>query len=42
MPVRAAVLAQINEFLESRIRINPDQYFWVHRRWPKTTYLEAA
>ena len=35
-------LALINRFLEDRIREHPDQYFWVHRRWPKPTYKETA
>ena len=29
---------KINRFLEDRIRDNPDQWFWVHRRWPKEHY----
>jgi KDO2-lipid IV(A) lauroyltransferase len=37
-----AALRQINGFLEESIRVQPAQYFWVHRRWPKPTYLEAA
>ena len=35
--VEAGVL-QINGFVEDRIRENPDQWFWVHRRWPKELY----
>ncbi len=29
---------RINDFVEDRIRENPDQWFWVHRRWPKDHY----
>ena len=29
---------QVNKFLETIIRANPPQWFWVHRRWPKALY----
>ena len=29
---------QINMFIEERIRENPDQWFWAHRRWPNFHY----
>jgi len=28
----------ITQFIEDRIRENPGQWFWVHRRWPKEIY----
>ena len=36
-----AGVAQINQFIEARIRENPDQWFWVHRRWPKALYKKG-
>lgn len=39
--VRAAVL-EINAFVEARVREAPEQWFWVHRRWPKQTWAEAG
>lgn len=35
--VEAGVRA-ITAFIEDRIRENPAQWFWVHRRWPKSIY----
>jgi len=31
-------VVKITEFIEDRIRENPGQWFWVHRRWPKELY----
>jgi len=28
----------VTAFIEDRIRENPPQWFWVHRRWPKSVY----
>ena len=30
-----ALMTEINQLLESWIRERPEQWFWVHRRWPK-------
>ena len=30
----AALMAQVNAILETWIRDRPEQWFWVHRRWP--------
>ena len=30
----AALMARVNAILESWIRDRPDEWFWVHRRWP--------
>lgn len=35
--VEAGVRA-VTAFIEDRIRENPAQWFWVHRRWPKSVY----
>jgi len=32
---------QVNGFIEDRVKENPAQWFWVHRRWPKTLYRRA-
>ncbi|MDX2234192.1 MAG: lysophospholipid acyltransferase family protein [Hyphomonadaceae bacterium] len=36
-----ASVARINAFVEARVREAPDQWFWVHRRWPKQAWIDA-
>ncbi len=31
-------VTKITQFVEDRVRENPEQWFWVHRRWPKALY----
>jgi len=33
-----AGVEKVNQFIEARILDTPDQWFWVHRRWPKAQY----
>jgi KDO2-lipid IV(A) lauroyltransferase len=33
---------RINRFVEDRIREAPDQWFWMHRRWPKEAWVKAG
>ena len=39
--VRAATL-KMNAFLEDTIRAAPEQWFWIHRRWPKEAWKRAG
>jgi len=34
----AGIMKTINGYLEQWIREHPDQWFWVHQRWPKDGY----
>ncbi len=31
-----AIMTKVNEIIESWVREYPEQWFWVHKRWPKT------
>jgi KDO2-lipid IV(A) lauroyltransferase len=39
--VRDAVV-RINQFVESQVRAAPEQWFWVHNRWPKEAWRKAG
>jgi len=30
-----AIMTQINAQMEAWVREKPEQWFWVHQRWPK-------
>jgi KDO2-lipid IV(A) lauroyltransferase len=33
-----AGVRRVNAFIEERVRERPEEWFWVHRRWPKEAY----
>ena len=33
---------RINAFIEERVLDRPEEWFWVHKRWPSETYKRAA
>jgi KDO2-lipid IV(A) lauroyltransferase len=33
-----AGVRRLNSFIEDRVRERPEEYFWAHRRWPKSMY----
>jgi KDO2-lipid IV(A) lauroyltransferase len=39
--VRDGVI-KVNQFIEAQIREAPEQWFWVHRRWPKQAWAKAG
>jgi KDO2-lipid IV(A) lauroyltransferase len=36
-----AVMTELNEILEGWIRDKPEQWLWLHRRWPEAAYRQA-
>jgi KDO2-lipid IV(A) lauroyltransferase len=32
---------RVNRFMEERIRARPEEWFWVHKRWPSAIYKRA-
>ncbi|MEL6244707.1 MAG: lysophospholipid acyltransferase family protein [Pseudomonadota bacterium] len=37
-----ATVARISAFIEARVREEPGQWFWQHRRWPKSAWKDAG
>ena len=37
-----AGVKRVNAFMEDRIRERPEEWFWVHRRWPNEVYATLA
>ena len=37
-----ATVEEITRFIEARVREEPGQWFWQHRRWPKEAWREAG
>jgi KDO2-lipid IV(A) lauroyltransferase len=37
-----AGVAQVNAFIEARIRERPAEWFWVHKRWPQEDYAAKS
>ena len=37
-----AGVRQINAYVEARIRERPEEWFWVHKRWPNEDYQRGA
>ena len=35
-------VVRVNQFMEARVRDAPGQWFWSHRRWPKSAWVEAG
>ena len=37
-----ATVERITAFMEERVKATPDQWFWMHRRWPKDAWRDAG
>ncbi len=37
-----AIMTAINARVEAWVRARPDQWLWLHRRWPRETYRDAG
>jgi KDO2-lipid IV(A) lauroyltransferase len=38
----AAGVAQVNAFVEARVRERPEEWWWVHKRWPNEAYAALS
>jgi KDO2-lipid IV(A) lauroyltransferase len=38
----AAGVAQVNAFVEARVRERPEEWWWVHKRWPNEAYSKTG
>jgi Kdo2-lipid IVA lauroyltransferase/acyltransferase len=38
----ASTVLKINKFIEARILETPEQWFWMHNRWPKEDWVKAG
>jgi KDO2-lipid IV(A) lauroyltransferase len=38
----AAGVAQVNAFVEARVRERPEEWWWVHKRWPNEAYAKQG
>jgi Kdo2-lipid IVA lauroyltransferase/acyltransferase len=38
----AAGVQAVNAFMEARVRERPQEWFWVHKRWPAEAYAELS
>jgi KDO2-lipid IV(A) lauroyltransferase len=36
-----AGVRRVNAFIEERVRARPEEWFWVHKRWPNEFYKKA-
>jgi len=35
-------VTRVNKFMEQRVLEAPEQWFWAHRRWPKSAWRAAG
>jgi KDO2-lipid IV(A) lauroyltransferase len=37
-----AGVRKVNAFIEERVRERPEEWFWVHKRWPNEVYRRPS